>query len=593
MPFTIYPFEAKAPDKDVLKNPLKSKFFKSLPSSLQDRAGRDLHLLRYLQQLPVDEIGAPGFTEDLSKNDGEVEHLNIIYPTLNGLYTHVLSDPEKVRDFYIGIEPQFEHPNVESLIEDVEGYLLDFSEMFAAVRTDEDLRDALDAALDRIYGKSISNSLQKGGRGNFLGPLAKLSMKGLRKNGGGSDFLSKWNLEDGEAVGLKYRILKDKAGVGVLQPLIYDPHIEDISCSGVGILFVEHKIFNSLRTSFGFSSFDELDEYVLRLSERIKKPVTYRQPVVDATMPDGSRINIVYGKDVSARGSNFSIRKTFDEPISITQLCLWGSLNWEMAAYLSLVIEDGMNIFVSGETASGKTTLLNALTTFIHPTAKIVSIEDTAEVQLPHQNWIREISRKPKDGETGGGVGMFELLKAALRQRPNEIIIGEIRGEEGAVAFQAMQTGHACMATFHASSIQKLVQRLTGHPINIPKMYVDNLNCVAIQTAVRLPTGKEGRRAVSVNEIVGYDSESESFSFVEAFQWDPSVDKFTFSGNMNSFLLEKKIAVMRGYPFAKRRQIYSLLQRRARVLNKLADSGVTGFEDLYKLLAKANREGIF
>ena len=264
-----------------------------------------------------------------------------------------------------------------------------------------------------------------------------------------------------------------------------------------------------------------------------------------------------------------------------------------MAGYLSLVIEDGLNIFVSGETASGKTTLLNALTTFIHPTAKIVSIEDTAEVQLPHQNWIREISRKPKDGDPGSGVGMFELLKAALRQRPNEIIIGEIRGEEGAVAFQAMQTGHACMATFHASSIQKLVQRLTGHPINIPKMYVDNLNCVTIQTAVRLPNGKEGRRAVSVNEIVGYDSESQSFSFVEAFKWDPADDHFEFSGNMNSYLLEQKIAVARGYPFAKRRQIYSLLQRRARVLEKLANSGVVGFEALYKLLAKANREGIF
>ena len=594
MPFTIYPFELKELDKDVLQNPLKSKFYKSLPSSLQDRAGEDLHLLQYLYGLPVDEIGAPGFTENLSKNDGEQEHLNIIYPTLNGLYTHILSDPEKVRDFYIGIEPQFEHPDLDHLMEDVEGRLLDFSDMFASVRTDEDLRDALDGALDQIYGKTVGGAFQKSGKAGLLKPFAKFSLKRLTKRGAdGSGFLVRWDLPESEALSLKYRILKDKAGVGILQPLIFDPHIEDISCSGVGVLFVEHKIFGSLRTSFGFSSFDELDDYVLRLSERIKKPVTYRQPVVDATMPDGSRINIVYGRDVSARGSNFSIRKTFDEPISITQLVKWGSLSWEMAGFLSLVIEDGLNIFISGETASGKTTLLNALTTFIHPTAKIVSIEDTAEVQLPHQNWIREISRKPKPGEEDSGISMFELLKAALRQRPNEIIIGEIRGEEGAVAFQAMQTGHAVMATFHASSIQKLIQRLTGHPINIPKMYIDNLNCVVIQIAVRLPTGKEGRRAVSVNEIVGYDSESQSFSFVESFKWDPAEDKFDFTGNMNSYLLEQKIAVARGYPPAKRRQIYSLLQRRARVLEKLANSGIVGFDALYKLLAKANREGIF
>ncbi|MBI4306243.1 MAG: type II/IV secretion system ATPase subunit, partial [Chloroflexi bacterium] len=309
--------------------------------------------------------------------------------------------------------------------------------------------------------------------------------------------------------------------------------------------------------------------------------------------PDGSRINIVFGKDISTRGSNFSIRKTFDEPISVTQLVKWGSISWTMAAYLSLVIEDGLNIFVSGETASGKTTLLNALTTFIEPSAKIVSIEDTAEVQLPHQNWIREVTRKPKPGETDSGVGMFDLLKAALRQRPNEIIIGEIRGEEGAIAFQAMQTGHPCMATFHASTVQKLIQRLTGHPINVPKTYVDNLNVVVIQMAVRLPNGKTGRRALSINEIVGYDSETGSFSFVEAFKWDPATDAFEFSGNMNSYVLEHKIAVNRGYPFAKRRQVYTLLQRRARVLEKLADQGVTGFYDLYKVLAKANREGVF
>ena len=359
MPFTIYPFELKEPDKDLLKNPLKSKFFKSLPSSLQDRAGEDLHLLYYLYGIPVDEIGAPGFTEDLSKNDGDQEHLNIIYPTLNGLYTHIMSDPEKVRDFYIGIEPQFEHPDLDNLMEDVEGLLLDFSEKFAAVRTDEDLRDALDSALDDIYGKTVGGAFQKGGKSALMAPFTKFSMKKLAGGGAGIGFLNKWDLPDTEALALKYRILKDKAGVGVLQPLIFDPHIEDISCSGVGVLFVEHKIFGSLRTSFGFSSFDELDEYVLRLSERIKKPVTYRQPVVDATMPDGSRINIVYGKDVSARGSNFSIRKTFDEPLSITQLVLWGSLSWEMAGYLSLVIEDGLNIFVSGETASVKTTLIN------------------------------------------------------------------------------------------------------------------------------------------------------------------------------------------------------------------------------------------
>ena len=158
--------------------------------------------------------------------------------------------------------------------------------------------------------------------------------------------------------------------------------------------------------------------------------------------------------------------------MSILDLVEGGTLTYEMASYISLMLGEGMNTFVSGETASGKTTILNAISTFIPPNSKIVSIEDTPELQVPHQNWTREVVRG--GGESSSSVTMFDLLVAALRQRPNEIIIGEIRGAEGAIAFQAMQTGHACMATFHAASVEKLIQRLTGEPINVPKTYVDN-----------------------------------------------------------------------------------------------------------------------
>ena len=291
-------------------------------------------------------------------------------------------------------------------------------------------------------------------------------------------------METRELEALKYVTVRDKIGLGILQPLLSDTYIEDISCSGVGCIYVEHKVFRSLETAITFTDFDELDEFVLRLAERIKKPVTYANPIVDAVLPDGSRINIVYGRDVSKRGSNFTIRRFSETPFSILELIDFGSLNYEMAAYLSLIIEEGMNVFVSGETASGKTTLLNALTTFIPVDAKVVTVEDTPEVQVPHGNWIREVVSQVKKGQEGAGVTMFDLLKAALRQRPNEIIVGEIRGAEGLIAFQAMQTGHAVMATFHASTVEKLIQRLTGSPISVPKTYVDNLNVVVIQSAV-------------------------------------------------------------------------------------------------------------
>ena len=331
---------------------------------------------------------------------------------------------------------------------------------------------------------------------------------------------------------------------------------------------------------------------MIKLSERIGKPATFRQPIIDATLPDGSRINMVFGQDVSRRGSNFTIRKFSETPLSIVELVEFGGLSYEMAAYLSLAMHHGQNIFVSGETASGKTTLMNALTTFIPAASKIVSIEDTPELQVPHPNWIRGVIRA-STGDSGSSVDMFDLLRAALRQRPDEIIIGEIRGAEGAVAFQAMQTGHACMATFHADSVEKLIQRLTGNPILIPKTYIDNLNLVAIQSMVRLPNGKPGRRLISLNEIVGYDSASDSFSYVEVFKWDAAKDTFEFPGYMNSYMLEEVIAMKRGLPPSRKREIYDELTRRTNLLRRLKEQGITGFYEIYQVLAQANKEGIF
>jgi flagellar protein FlaI len=319
-----------------------------------------------------------------------------------------------------------------------------------------------------------------------------------------------------------------------------------------------------------------------------------RNPIVDATLPDGSRINIVFGREVSRRGSNFSIRKFTETPLSILELVEFGSISYEMAAYLSVVIEDGMNLFVVGETASGKTTLLNAITTFIPQSHKIVSIEDTPELQVPHANWIREVSRAPGQGDKGASVSMFDLLKAALRQRPNVIIVGEIRGEEGNVAFGAMQTGHEVMSTFHASNVEKLIQRLTGNPINVPKTYMDNLNVVICQNAVKLPNGKMGRRATSISEIVGYDPVANIFSYVEVFRWDPVADTFEFVGRRNSYLLEDKIAIRRGIPPDRKWQIYSVVERRAKILEKLhKEKGVHDFYELLKVLARAQQEKLF
>jgi flagellar protein FlaI len=583
---------------------------RGLSPELRAEAVKYPHLNRYLHWVPMEEFGVPEYHEKLNRKLGEPDHPNIIYPVGNATFMHIFPDPQDPRNYCIPVEPII-GKDYSELMEKVEDELVDVVHKLKQPSTPEEQREVLLEALSLI-------AVLKGGNGVAPVP-AELAppvpadensatpapdpepesqetpaVKPTKAPGRGLLKLlnrPKLKLSEEEMRAVRYLILRDKVGMGILEPLVLDTNIEDITCSGLGSIFVEHKVFKALKSAIIFDKFDDLDAFLRRTAERINKPVTYRKPIVDATLPDGSRINIVYGSEVSRRGSNFTIRKFATTPLSIIDIAEGGGLDYRMAAYLSIVLEDGMNLFVSGETASGKTTLLNAITVFLTPDAKIVTIEDTPELQIPHPNWTREVVRGTDDG--GATVGMFDLLKAALRQRPNAILVGEIRGAEGNIAFQAMQTGHTVMATFHAATVEKLIQRITGSPIDVPRTYIDNLNVVMICSAVKLPNGKMGRRILSISELFGYDAATESFSFAEVFHWDPVTDRHEFTGHMNSYLLENKVCAKRGIPPNQRRTIYQELERRAKVLEKLGSSGVTNFYDLYSVLAKAKRQGLF
>jgi len=539
--------------------------FADYPKELKSLSEKHKHLGEYLIEFTSDENNnIPEFRGRFSRGDKFAGQRNLIYPVGNGVFIHILYDPADTRDEYITIEPS-ESKGLDQISVNVDKKLMNFIDELMEAEDNEGRHKILLECLEKI---------------------CVITEKEITKKKNDNIYVNQDQYE-----GLKYLIYRDKIGLGVIEPLISDPYIEDISCSGVGRIFVEHKILGGLKSTVTFEGEDELDRYVIKLSEKISRPVTVREPIVDAVLPDGSRINIVYGGDVSKRGSNFSIRKFTATPLSILDLLSSNSMSYEMAAYVSLMLNEGMNTFVSGETASGKTTLLNAVSSFIPPNSKIVSIEDTPELQVPHKNWIREVVRS--GSKTGASVTMFDLLRAALRQRPNEIIIGEIRGEEGAIAFQAMQTGHACMATFHASSVEKLIQRLTGSPINVPKTYVDNLNMVMICAAVRLANGQQARRVTSINEIIEYDAESNAFGFIEVFRWEPSTDTFEFPGYMNTYLLENVVAVKRGLAPNEARSIYKDIDRRAKILKRLQERGTTNFYELHNVISKAYREGQF
>jgi len=375
---------------------------------------RNPHLLEYILRIR-DTLGVPEFVEKPGDELRYADKFNVIYPVGDPIFIHAYTLEEGgssnySRKYYV-VEPEI--PSKE-LIEAIEEVFAIVSGEYEAPEDPGEKRELIEKILERII------TPVNRGKGYFRlrGKRVEVSVRDL------------------EAI--KYYMLREKIGTSVLEPFLRDPYIEDISCPGAGCVYLVHKIFGPMETNVCFRDNEDLNRFIIKISERIGKPVSRSRPIVDAVLPDGSRINIVYGEDVSLKGSNFTIRKFSKEPISVVQLIRWGTMSAEIASYLWMALREQMNVWICGETASGKTTTLNAIAAFIPPDYKIISIEDTAEVNLPHENWVRELTRDT--GSPESSITMFDLLRAALRQRPNYIIVGEIRGREGNIAFQAMQS---------------------------------------------------------------------------------------------------------------------------------------------------------
>jgi len=531
------------------------------PQSLRNALLENAHLLVYLHRL--DHV--PIYKEQLSRGADE-DIPSVIYPVGDPLFIHVLSRGPRERRLYIPIEPSGDNTpyvkNVNRLIDIV------IESILRSIREDEEIRTL----------EEKKTKLRK-----YLSKVAKVS----NKLSAGSYYREDNRLIVSRDVWkiLEYSIMKEMAGVGPLEPMIRDPYIEDISIPGAGPVYIEHKLFESCEATIRFDV-RELRNYAERLGQLIGKIPSLKRPLVDGILPDGSRINIVFDENISLRGPNITIRKFSAKPMSIIELIRLNTLDYMMAAYIWMLLDNNLNIWFCGETASGKTTLMNACLAFIPFNYKIVSIEDTPEVIVPHVNWVRERTNDE------AGVGLFELLRNALRQRPNYLIVGEIRGKEAYVAFQAMQTGHACCSTFHCGSVEQLVQRLTGHPIEIPKTFLDILNAITIQGLVRHPkTGKLVRRVFGIYELIGYDPSEDRFNFIEIFSWDPTTDVFIFRGEGMSYLLEEKVAKMKGIPKKEIKRIYQELEERAEIL-KFADAlNINDYYEVFDLFKEVRLQG--
>ena len=374
---------------------------------------------------------------------------------------------------------------------------------------------------------------------------------------------------------LLYFVVRDNLGFGKIDSLMHDPLIEDISCDGVNIpLYIWHRKFESIPTNMRFETADELDTYALRLAYLCGSHVSIAQPMLDASLPDGSRINLTYGSEVTRKGSTFTIRKFKLDPFTVTDLVSFNTISAEMAAFFWYAVENRVSILVAGGIAAGKTTLLNCLSMFIKPDLKVVSIEDTPELNLPHQNWIPAATRTHFGLSTeNADVTLFDLLKASLRQRPDYIIVGEIRGAEAYTLFQAVSTGHLGMSTVHAESVESAVYRLESAPMNIPRTLIAGIDIILVQKRVEL-NGKPVRKTVSTAELVGLDPRSGEILTNEVYHWNPSQDTFDFTGR--SYILEKVAEKIGKTPEEASEEI----SRRAQVIRWLVKTGTRNYKEV-------------
>ena len=337
---------------------------------------------------------------------------------------------------------------------------------------------------------------------------------------------------------IKYFAVRDFIHLGRIEPLMRDHMIEEISCDGTNIpLYVWHREHESIPTNIKFEKDAELNNFARKLAYICGKHVSMADPIVDATLPDGSRINLTLGHEITKRGSTFTIRRFRADPITIIDLIKFGTVSIDIAAFMWYLAEKKSTMLIAGGTASGKTTALNALSTFIKPGQKVVSIEDTQELNLPHENWVPAVSRQTFTDTQVGEINQFDLLRAALRQRPDIIIVGATRGKEAYTLFQAMATGHGGFSSIHADSIDATLTRLTSAPMDVPKALIANsLDLVTLQLKIRVGN-KSARRIIQVSEIDGIDEKTGNLKTNTVFKWNPSTDTHEFTGK--SVVFEK------------------------------------------------------
>jgi flagellar protein FlaI len=573
-----------------------------IEDELREIAMRRPHLRDYLKRFKQFTGEFPTLIEEPS-GEWESQRPNVIYPVGGPIFCHVYGDLGQTTKYY-AVEPELSDTE-QRLFWQIRSRILERSVNKPAPESEAQYDDRIEELLDEtvhvggrddgvvakvrnLSDTGIGGAVEGQSGTDLLGKLLSISPEDLFREIKSLSSWGRYSVAEQTYENIRYRLNRDIVGLGPLEPLMRDPANEDIHVIGPHETYVDHDTYGMLGTTVDFGSSEEFDNWLRNMGERMGDPVSDSDPIVDSTLPDGSRINIIYSDDVSIKGPSLTIRQGVETPLSVLQITKWGTLSPRLAAYLWLCLENEQTVFVVGETASGKTTTLNSIMAFIPRDSKIYTAEDTAEVLPPHDTWQQLMTREGR-GEGTSDVDLFDLVAAALRSRPDYIIVGEVRGEEGRMAFQAMQTGHPVMLTFHASDIVSMIQRFTGDPINIPETFMDNADVALFQNRV-----KQGddvlRRVTSVQEIEGYSKEMGGVVTRQSFYWDPVEDEIVFQGMNNSFVLEEQIATLLGYENT--RDIYDELEFRAELIQRMIEENILGYHEVNEVIEAFQRDGI-
>lgn len=382
---------------------------------------------------------------------------------------------------------------------------------------------------------------------------------------------------------IMYYIYRDFIGLNEMEPMINDPYIEDIECNGIGSpVYIVHRKYQNLRSNIVYEEGAKLINFVEKLAQKTGRYVSYAKPLLDGSLPDGSRVNATYTSDVTTHGPTFTIRKFTREPLTPLHLISYGTADAMTFAYIWMAIEHKFNVISIGETASGKTTFLNAILQFVPSEARIVSIEDTREINLAHENWIPAVARTGFGipnliGKQYGEITLFDLLRETFRQNPDYVVVGEVRGKETYVLFQGMASGHSSFSTFHAASVETLVRRLETPPINLPASLVDSLDII-ISVVHLKDQNRNIRRMVNLKEVIEVKQQVGSVESNTLFEWDPIKDVYIYNGNSHILSIINKRT---GIPVKK---LEEELFIRAKVLQASLAKNTLNYSDFTKIV---------